>query len=48
MTQPASDAPRAAPTHAPLHHFPVTASGDLLVGGLPLTRLAERVGSTPF
>jgi diaminopimelate decarboxylase len=39
---------RDTPTHAPLHHFPVTAGGDLLVGGIPLTRLAERVGSTPF
>ena len=28
--------------------FPVTADGELLVGGMPLTRLAERVGSTPF
>lgn len=28
--------------------FPVTADGDLLVGGIPLSRLAERVGSTPF
>lgn len=25
-----------------------TAGGDLLVGGVPLTRLAQRVGSTPF
>ena len=40
--------PRAVPTHAPMHRFPVTANGDLLVGGIPLTRLAERVGSTPF
>ncbi len=43
------DAPaRMAPVHAPMHQFPVTAGGDLLVGGVPLTRLAERVGSTPF
>ena len=45
MTEPS---PRAVPTHAPMHRFPVTANGDLLVGGIPLTRLAERVGSTPF
>jgi diaminopimelate decarboxylase len=43
------DAPaRAAPVHAPMTQFPATEDGDLLVGGLPLTRLAERVGSTPF
>ena len=48
MTQAAADPPRLAPTHAPQRHYPVTADGDLLVGGLPLTRLAERVGSTPF
>jgi len=43
------DAPaRTAPVHAPMHQFPVTTQGDLLVGGVPLTRLAERVGSTPF
>jgi diaminopimelate decarboxylase len=28
--------------------FPVVDGGDLLVNGQPLTRLAERVGSTPF
>ncbi len=31
----------------PPHHFPVR-DGELLVGGIPLTRLADRVGSTPF
>jgi diaminopimelate decarboxylase len=25
-----------------------TAAGELLVGGVPLSRLAERVGQTPF
>jgi diaminopimelate decarboxylase len=38
-------APR--PQHAPLVQFEV--DGDCLqIGGMPLTRLAERVGSTPF
>jgi diaminopimelate decarboxylase len=40
--------PRAAPVHAPMTQFPVSADGDLQVNGQPLTRLAERVGSTPF
>ncbi|WP_174202306.1 pyridoxal-dependent decarboxylase, exosortase A system-associated [Pseudothauera hydrothermalis] len=35
------------PLHAPLTQF-ATADGQLLVGGLPLTRLVERVGQTPF
>jgi diaminopimelate decarboxylase len=35
------------PAHAPQRHF-ATADGCLIVGGMPLTRLAERVGSTPF
>lgn len=35
------------PQHAPLIQFPV--EGDCLqVGGMPLTRLAARIGSTPF
>lgn len=35
------------PVHAPHTQFPV--EGDcLMVGGMPLTRLAQRVGSTPF
>lgn len=37
----------AKPVHAPLTQF-TTADGQLLVGGLPLARLAERVGQTPF
>lgn len=36
--------PRAV--HADVH--PSTAGGELMVGGIPVTRLAERVGSTPF
>ncbi|MBC9073656.1 pyridoxal-dependent decarboxylase, exosortase A system-associated [Thauera sp. CAU 1555] len=35
------------PVHTPLTQF-ATADGQLLVGGLPLARLAERVGQTPF
>lgn len=38
----------SAPRHAPQEHFPVE-DGELLVGGIPLTRLAARVGSgQPF
>ena len=35
------------PQHAVLDVFPV-ADGQLLIGGIPITRLAERVGQTPF
>lgn len=36
------------PRHAPMEHFPV-GDGELLVGGIPLTRLAARVGAgIPF
>jgi diaminopimelate decarboxylase len=35
-----------AQVHADIH--PVTAGSDLLVGGVPVTRIAQRVGSTPF
>ena len=38
---------RPAPAHAPMHQFSI-AHGELQVGGLPLTRLSERVGQTPF
>ena len=42
-----SDIPRVVPAHAPMDQF--TCRGDeLLVGGMPLSRLAERVGQTPF
>lgn len=36
-----------AVVHAPMSQFPVR-DGELQVGGLPLRRLAERVGQTPF
>jgi diaminopimelate decarboxylase len=35
------------PSHAPMHQFTVT-NGELEVGNVPLTRLAARVGQTPF
>ena len=40
-------APRTAPHHAPMPQFPVVA-GELQIGGMTLSRLAERVGQTPF
>lgn len=36
-----------APEHAPLQQFPIR-DNCLYIGGMPLTRLVERVGSTPF
>jgi len=45
MTDPT---PRTAPTHAPMAQFPVNHRGELLVGGVPLSQLAARVGQTPF
>jgi len=39
--------PKAPPAHAPMDQFGV-AGGELLLGGIPLTRLAARVGRTPF
>jgi len=39
--------PRPAPAHAPMTQFAV-AGDELLVGGIPLTRLAARAGGTPF
>src|SRR5690554_7923459 len=38
---------RPAPAHAPMNHFSV-AGEELLVGGIPLSRLAARAGRTPF
>ncbi len=37
----------AKPVHAPQTQFPIV-DDCLQVGGMPLTRLAQRVGSTPF
>ncbi|MBK7646037.1 MAG: pyridoxal-dependent decarboxylase, exosortase A system-associated [Betaproteobacteria bacterium] len=36
-----------APTHTPMNQF-ASAGNQLLIGGLPLSRLAEQVGQTPF
>lgn len=38
---------KAPPRHAPMDQFAVN-NGELLVGGVPLARLAARVGRTPF
>ncbi len=38
---------KTLPVHAPMHQF-LVADGELIVGGLPLSRLAARVGRTPF
>ncbi len=38
---------RKPPQHAPMHQFAV-ADGELLVNGQPLSRIAARVGQTPF
>ncbi|MBI5331505.1 MAG: pyridoxal-dependent decarboxylase, exosortase A system-associated [Betaproteobacteria bacterium] len=41
-----STPPRSTPVHAP-HAFAVE-NNELMLGGMPLTRLAARVGRTPF
>ena len=35
------------PIHTTMNQF-VAAGDELLIGGLPISRLAERVGQTPF
>jgi diaminopimelate decarboxylase len=42
-----SDTTKPRPQHAPLLQFPIV-DDCLQVGGMPLTRLAQRVGQTPF
>ncbi|MCK6395909.1 pyridoxal-dependent decarboxylase, exosortase A system-associated [Zoogloea sp.] len=42
-----SDTPREKPVHASTDQFPVQGN-EMRVGGIPLTRLAARVGQTPF
>ena len=37
----------ARPVHVPMNQF-AAASGELIVGGMPLSQLAARVGRTPF
>ncbi|ANQ86406.1 diaminopimelate decarboxylase [Azoarcus olearius] len=44
---PAMTEARPTPTHTPMTQFR-SAEGQLLVNGVPLTRLAVRVGQTPF
>lgn len=44
MTAPAAKTP---PAHTAMDQFPVR-DGELLIGGQPLSRLAARVGRTPF
>ena len=39
--------PTRAPSHVAMTQFPIR-DGELVVGGQPLSRLAERVGQTPF
>ena len=34
--------------NAAINGFDITPEGELMVGGLPLRRLAARVGQTPF
>ena len=38
---------REKPIHTPMDQFP-SAGRELLVGGIPLERLVDRVGQTPF
>ena len=42
-----SDLTREKPAHAPMDQFRAE-NGELLVGGIPLRRLAAQVGQTPF
>jgi diaminopimelate decarboxylase len=39
---------RAPPLHAPMTHVTRSAGGEVAVSGMTLSRLAERIGSTPF
>jgi diaminopimelate decarboxylase len=48
VREPAKEGNGVSPqTHAPMAHFPIQ-DGELIVGGMPLTQLAKRVGRTPF
>ena len=38
---------KPTPTHAPMDQFSAQ-GGELIIGGVPLSRLAARVGQTPF
>lgn len=39
---------RTPPVHAPMEQFCAAPGSELCLGGLPLPRLAQRVGQTPF
>ena len=45
--EPTTASPRALPVHAAMDQFVVT-NGELSVGGLTVSQLAERAGQTPF
>ena len=47
MTQTDAPSPHRAPAHAKMPQFPLC-DGELAVGGMPLSRLVERAGQTPF
>jgi len=47
MQSPENAALKPPPQHAPLAQFPIVGS-ELQIGGQPLSRLADRVGRTPF
>ncbi len=47
MTLISADPANRPPSHAGMAHF-ATLDGQLAIGGMPLVRLAERVGQTPF
>ena len=38
---------RTPPVHTPMNQFPVQ-GGELLINGIPLSRIAARIGRTPF
>ena len=42
-----SETLREKPTHAPMDQFQ-SRNGELIIGNIPLRRLAARVGQTPF
>ena len=35
------------PVHAPMDQFPVK-DGELLIGGIKISQLAQQIGQTPF
>jgi diaminopimelate decarboxylase len=47
MSETENLAPKRAPVHAPITQF-AQEGGELVIGGMPLALLAERVGQTPF